>query len=141
MKSLASRAFTLIEVLVVVAIVGLLAGLLITNTDRIFGQSQETVARVFVRDTMKIALMRYKADTGSYPTTAEGLAVLLTAPAGAANRWRGPYLDLPGGRLPVDPWGEPYQYRFPGVKNTGGYDLYSKGEDKVDGTADDIGNW
>lgn len=136
-----THAFTLIEILVVVALLGLLAGLLITNTDKIFGRSQEAVAKVFVRDTLKLALERYRLDTGSYPSTAEGLAALVTAPAARKDNWHGPYLDAPGGRLPVDPWGESYQYRFPGTRNKSGYDLYTKGADKTDGTEDDIGNW
>ena len=135
------RAFSLIEILVVVAIIGLLAGLLITNTDKIFGQSQQVVAKVFVHDSLKTSLTRYRIDVGDYPSTAEGLAALLTAPPSAADRWRGPYLEVPGNKLPVDPWGEPYQYRNPGVKNKGGYDLYSKGPDKTEGSEDDIGNW
>lgn len=141
MKTRSLRAFTLIEILVVVAIVGLLVGLLVTNTDKIFGQSQEVVARVFVRDSMKIALTRYKQDMGSFPSTAEGLGALLVAPANAADRWHGPYLEVPGGKLPLDPWAEPYQYRYPGTRNKDSYDLYSKGVDKTDGTSDDIGNW
>ena len=136
-----SRAFTLIEILVVVAIIGLLAGLLFTNTDKIFGQSQEVVAKVFVRDSLKTALTRYRIDVGDYPSTADGLAALLTAPASAGDRWRGPYADVQGNKLPMDPWGEPYQYRYPGMKNKGGYDLFSKGPDKAEGTDDDIGNW
>lgn len=135
------KAFTLLEILVALAIIGLLAGLAISNSDRIFGQSQETVARIFVRDSLKTSLVRYKIDVGDYPGTAEGLAALLAAPAGKAERWRGPYIDAPGGRLPVDPWGEPYRYRYPGTRNPGGYDLYSVGPDKTEGTDDDIGNW
>ncbi|MFI5336720.1 MAG: type II secretion system major pseudopilin GspG [Opitutales bacterium] len=135
------RAFTLIEILVVVAIIGLLAGLMFTNTDKIFGHSQEVVARVFVRDSLKTSLTRYRIDVGDYPSTADGLAALMTAPAAAADRWRGPYAEVPGGKIPLDPWGEPYQYRYPGTKNKGGYDLFSKGPDKTEGTEDDIGNW
>lgn len=135
------RAFTLIEILVVVAIIGLLAGLLISNTDKIFGQSQEVVARVFVRDSLKTSLVRYKIDLGDYPTTAEGLQALITAPASGAERWNGPYADVTGGKLPSDPWGEPYQYLHPGTRNKSGYDLFSKGPDKTEGTGDDIGNW
>jgi len=141
MNSPRSAAFTLLEILVVLAIIGLLAGLAISNSDKIFGRSQEAVARIFVRDTLKTGLVRYRIDLGDYPPTAEGLSALLSAPAGKADRWRGPYLDAPGNRLPADPWGEPYQYRYPGGKNKGGYDLYSKGPDKTEGTDDDIGNW
>lgn len=141
MKSRSTVAFTLIEILVVVAIIGLLAGLFISNTDKIFGQSQEVVARVFVRDSLKTSLVRYKIDLGGYPTTAEGLGALLTAPSDGADRWRGPYVEVSGNRLPVDPWGEPYQYQYPGSHNKDGYDLFSKGPDKTAGTADDIGNW
>lgn len=137
----ARAAFTLLEILVALAIIGLLAGLAITNSDRIFGQSQEAVARIFVRDSLKTALTRYRIDVGDYPATAEGLGALLAAPANRADRWRGPYAESPGGKLPDDPWGEPYRYRYPGVKNKGGYDLYSVGPDKADGTEDDIGNW
>lgn len=134
-------AFTLLEILVTLAIIGLLAGLAISNSDKIFGQSQEAVAKIFVRDSLKTALTRYRIDLGDYPTTTEGLAALTTAPANKAERWRGPYAEAPGGKLPVDPWGEAYRYRYPGTKNKGGYDLYSVGPDKADGTEDDIGNW
>lgn len=133
--------FTLLEILVVLAIIGLLAGLLITNTDKIFGQSQVAVARIFVRDTLKTPLTRYRMDLGDYPSTAEGLQVLVTAPAVRPEAWHGPYLDAPGGLLPADPWGEPYQYRHPGAKNPGSCDIFSKGPDKTADTADDVGNW
>jgi len=133
--------FTLIEILVVVAIIGLLAGLFISNTDKIFGQSQEVVAQVFVRDSLKTSLVRYKIDVGSYPTTSEGLQALITAPSSGGDRWRGPYVELTGNKLPLDPWGESYQYRYPGTTNKGIYDLFSKGSDRTEGTEDDIGNW
>ncbi len=134
-------AFTLLEILVTLAIIGLLAGLAISNSDKIFGQSQEAVAKIFVRDSLKTSLTRYRIDLGDYPSTGEGLGALLAAPSNKADRWRGPYAETPGGKLPVDPWGEPYRYRDPGVKNQGGYDLYAVGPDKADGTEDDIGNW
>jgi len=135
------RGFTLLEILVVLAILALLLGLVITNTDKIFGQSQEAVTRIFVRDTLKTTLVRYRIDLGDYPSTEEGLQALVTAPGGKADRWHGPYLETPGNKLPLDPWGEPYQYRYPGTKNPGSYDLYSKGADKIPDTADDVGNW
>lgn len=137
----ALRAFTILEILVVLAIIGLLVGLVVTNTDKIFGQSQEAVARIFVRDSMKTPLVRYRIDLGDYPTTAEGLSALVAAPNSAGARWRGPYIDAPGGKVPLDPWGQAYEYRYPGVKNAGGYDLFSKGPDRTADTADDIGNW
>jgi general secretion pathway protein G len=132
---------TLIEILVVLAIIGLLVGVLVTKTDKIFGSSQVAVAGIFVRESSKIPLTTYKHDIGDYPTTAEGLQALVVAPASRADRWRGPYMETTGGKMPSDPWGEPYQYRFPGTKNPGGYDLYSKGPDHQADTADDIGNW
>jgi general secretion pathway protein G len=136
-----TSAFTLIEILIVLAIFGLLIGVAISNTDKIFGRSQEAIARIFVRDSLKTSLMRYRIDMGDYPNTADGLAALLAAPSTRAELWRGPYAETPGGQLPLDPWGEPYRYLHPGTKNKGGYDLYSKGPDKTEGTADDIGNW
>ena len=129
------------EILIVLAIIGLLAGLAVSNSDKIFGSSQVAIAKVFVRDSLKTSLVRYRVDMGDFPSTAEGLHALLIAPASKASRWLGPYVDAPGNRLPADPWGEPYQYRFPGTKNPGSYDLFSKGPDKVEGTEDDLGNW
>ena len=140
-RARARRAFTLLEVLVVLAILALLLTLLITNTDKIFGQSQEAVARIFVRDSLKTTLVRYRIDLGDYPSTEEGLEALVVAPGGKTERWHGPYLETPGNKLPLDPWGEPYQYRYPGTKNTTSYDIFSKGPDKIADTADDIGNW
>ena len=136
-----ARAFSIMEILVVIAIIGLLVGLVVTNVDNVFGQSQEKVARLFVQQSIKTPLVRYRIDVGDYPSTAEGLAALITAPASAADKWKGPYLDSSGGKLPLDPWGQPYEYRSPGTKNAGGYDVYSRGPDKMADTADDIGNW
>ncbi len=133
--------FTLLEMIVVLAIIGLIVGLVVTKVGNIFGDSQESVAKIFVRESMSMPLTRYRIDMGAYPTTGEGLASLVSAPTGGAERWRGPYLDTPGGKLPVDPWGQAYEYRYPGTKNPSGYDLYSKGPDKTPDTADDIGNW
>ncbi|MBL9195033.1 MAG: type II secretion system major pseudopilin GspG [Opitutaceae bacterium] len=135
------QAFTLLEILVVLAIIGLLVGLAVTNVEGILGGNRVKVTEMFVQTTMKTPITAYRLDMGDYPSTAEGLQVLLTAPSNRADRWHGPYLEMKGGKLPLDPWGEPYQYRYPGVKNKLGYDLWSKGNDRTDGTADDIGNW
>ena len=134
-----ATGFTLLEILVVLAIIGLLAGLAITNVDKIFGGAQGSTARLQVRDSMRTSLTSYRIAMGDYPTTAEGLNALITPPASKADRWHGPYLEP--AKIPLDPWGEPLQYAFPGTKNKGGYDLWSKGPDKQSGTEDDIGNW
>jgi len=135
------RAFTLLEILVVLAIIGLLVGLAVTRVGGIFGAKQEDIARLFVNSSVKTPLTAYRIDMGGYPTTAEGLQALVSAPQNRADSWKGPYIESPGGKLPMDPWQEPYLYRFPGIKNKDSYDLYSKGPDKAEGTPDDIGNW
>ena len=132
-------AFTLLEILVVLAIVVMLVGLAVTNVGNLFSGSQKDIAKIFVNQSMQTPLAAYKIHMGDFPSTAEGLQALITAPANKADRWRGPYLQ--DNKLPVDPWGEPYQYRYPGAKNKTTYDLWSKGPDKADGTEDDIGNW
>lgn len=134
-----AAAFTLLEILVVLAIIGLLAGLAITNVDKIFGGAQVSTVRLQVRDSMRTSLTSYRIAMGDYPTTSEGLQALINPPSSKGDRWHGPYLEPPV--IPKDPWGEPLQYAYPGTKNKGGYDLWSKGPDKQSGTEDDIGNW
>ena len=126
---------------VVLAIIGMLLGVIVTRIGNTFGRSQETIARIFVRDSISLPLTNYRIDLGDYPSTTEGLAALVSAPSNVIEKWHGPYIDVTGGKLPTDPWGQPYEYRYPGVKNSGKYDLYSKGPDKTADTADDIGNW
>ena len=135
------RAFTLIEILVVVAIIALLASVLLKGIGGTFDDSQKKIARLFIQTGLRTSLERYKLDMGSYPNTTEGLAALIVAPASGSESWRGPYSEAEGGKLQSDPWNEQYQYRFPGTKNKTKYDLYSKGPDKTAETEDDIGNW
>ena len=123
------------------AIIGLIVGVAMSNLTGIFSRSQVNVAKLFVNSEVEIPLTSYRVDVGDYPTTEEGLQALFTAPAGKTDRWRGPYVT-DGTKFPItDPWGEPYQYRYPGVHNKGSYDCWSKGPDRADGTDDDIGNW
>lgn len=133
------RGFTLLEIMIAIAILGMLVALGVANLDTIFGGAQAKTAHLFVNESIKLPLTTYRIQMGDYPSTAEGLQALITPPANRADQWHGPYLN--DAKLPVDPWGEPYVYRYPGVKNKTGYDVFSKGPDKTEGTKDDIGNW
>jgi len=135
----AVRGFTLLEILVVLAIIGLVAGLAISKVGNIFDGAKIDTARLFVNTSVKLPLSAYKFSVGDFPSTADGLQALITQPSRGAANWRGPYLE--GGKVPLDPWQEPYQYAFPGVRNKGSFDIWSKGPDKQSGTEDDVGNW
>jgi general secretion pathway protein G len=116
-----------------------LATVAIGNLGGIFSGQQDKVAGLFVKQTLDTALVPYRLDVGNYPSTEEGLTALMKAPAGKEAKWKGAYLK----ELPLDPWGNPYQYRYPGTKNINaarGYDAWSWGPDGSE-SADDIGNW
>lgn len=134
----AVRAFTVFEILVVIAIIGMLVGLTVGNIGKFFGDAKLDLAGVFVKSSIKVPMQKYSMDLGDYPTTAEGLQSLIAAPSSRAERWRGPYLQE--NKIPEDPWKRPYQYRYPGVRNKSGYDVFSFGPDGVE-SEDDIGNW
>src|SRR4051812_4836050 len=134
-----SAGFTLLEILVVLAIIGLLAGLAISNMDKIFSGAQVKTTQLQVKDSMRVPLMSYKIHMGDFPSTSEGLQALVTPPSNKAGSWHGPYLEP--AKIPLDHWNEPLQYEYPGKHNKESYDLWSKGPDKQSGTADDIGNW
>lgn len=129
-------AFTLLEILIAIALLAAIAALLIGDLDRVLGGGRTGVARIFVNETMENPLMNFRIHMGRYPTTEEGLQALLTRPSEEAENWQGPYIR----RLPNDPWGNPYQYRFPGERNPDGFDLWSWGPDGRDSDAN-IGNW
>jgi len=131
------RGFTLLELLVVIVIIGLLAGYVGPKYFAQVGKSEIKVARAQI-DAFEKALDTYRLDVGRYPTTEQGLAALEQRPNNEA-KWQGPYLKK---AIPLDPWGKPYQYRSPGEK--GEVDIYSFGKDGQaggEGENADIGNW
>lgn len=117
------RGFTLLELLVVLAILGLLIGLVAPAVMHQFGSAKEKIAQQSV-ERLATILDMYKLDVGSYPTTEQGLQALLTQPQGVAH-WDGPYLK--GDKLPEDPWGHPFVYRSPSERPGHEFDLYSLG--------------
>ena len=129
--------FTLLELLVVMVIIGLLAGYVGPKLFGQIGKSEVKVTRTQI-DGFGKALDQYRVDTGHYPGTEQGLAALMTQPAGEP-KWAGPYLSK---GVPVDPWGNDYRYASPGEH--GEYDLLSYGRDGRPGGAGedaDITNW
>jgi general secretion pathway protein G len=127
--------FTLVELLLVLVILGILAALVLPKFTGRTEQARLTAAQTQI-STFGTALDAFEVDTGSYPRGQDGLQQLLVAPADI-NGWRGPYLKSD---IPLDPWGHPYVYEYPGRVNVNGYDLHSAGPDGQPGTADDIAN-
>jgi len=132
------QGFTLLELLVVMVIIGLLAGLVAPRYFAQVGKSQVKIARSQI-DALEKALDQYRIDMGRYPTTEEGLDSLVSAPLNELN-WAGPYLKK---SVPPDPWGHPYVYASPGTHNND-IDLMSYGKDgRPGGTGEnaDLTNW
>lgn len=128
-KSGSDRGFTLLELLVVIVIIGLLAAFVAPKYFGQIGKSKTQMARAQI-EALDKALDQYRLDTGVYPTTAQGLAALLTQPAGEVN-WRGPYLKK---ETPLDPWGNAYVYKSPG-NDEREFELVSFGLDAAPGGA------
>ena len=126
-----AAGFTLLELLVVIVIIGLLAGYVAPKYFAQVGKSEIQVARAQI-DALEKALDQYRLDNRHYPSTEQGLEALLNRPA-SATAWNGPYLRK---AVPTDPWGRPYLYRTPGQK--GEYEVVSYGRDgKPGGTGED----
>jgi general secretion pathway protein G len=119
--------FSLIELLVVLAIIGLIMGLVGPRVLNYLSDARAKTARLQI-ESFSNSLDLFSMDAGRYPTSQEGLSVLVRQPPGMTN-WNGPYLK--GGVLPSDPWGNPYVYRAPGSQ--GPYDLISHGSDGREG--------
>lgn len=139
-RSIAQRGFTLIEIMVVVVIIGLLAAVIVPQVVDKVDQARVAKAKQDIT-SLETALTMYRLDNSKYPNTDQGLSSLTTQPTDPSIRhWR------PGGyikRISKDPWGNDYQYVYPGTHG-GEYDLYSLGADNQaggEGTDADVGNW
>lgn len=133
------KAFTLIEIMLVVVIIGILAALVVPRLAGRSEQARQAAARADIEANLATALDLYELDNGQYPTTEQGLVALVEKPAAPPEplNWRGPYLK----KEPKDPWGRAYVYKSPGEHNAADYDLASMGKDGVEGGADDVVNW
>jgi general secretion pathway protein G len=128
--------FTLIEVILVLSILGVIAGMAVPRllNRQKYANSDATLLTI---EGIEQAIKLYSIDhLGELPTQQAGLLSLVTPPQGKSKQWRGPYLDM----LPKDAWGQPIEYRCPGKLHPKGYDLVSAGPDKVMGTEDDLSN-
>jgi general secretion pathway protein G len=128
------KAFTLIELMLVVIIIGVLSAMVVP---RLAGRSEQAriqAAKTDINSSIPMALDLYEMDLGHYP---ELLDYLRTTPGTDAESWRGPYLK----KKPLDPWGKVYIYKAPGEHNTDSYDLSSMGSDGKPDTTDDVVNW
>jgi len=132
----APQAFTLIELLLVLVILGILAAIVVPKFSGRTEQARLTAAQSQIA-TFGTALDAFEVDNGYYPKGKNGLNELVQQPGNAPN-WRGPYLK---GQVPLDPWGRPYSYECPGKYNPTSYDLMSVGPDGRAGNEDDINNW
>lgn len=119
------RGFTLMEIIIVIALIALIVGAGFSNLGGIFSDNQKKIAETDIQ-ALETPLFAYQVKHGAYPTTEEGLQAVVDS--GELKK------------LPEDPWKRPFGYRFPGEKNKGGYDLWSLGPDGIE-SEDDITNW
>jgi general secretion pathway protein G len=133
-------AFTLVEIMVVVIILAILAATIIPQFSGTTEEAKVSAAKHDIA-TLENCLERFFLNLGRYPTSEEGLRVLVTPPADGEKKWRGPYIK----ELRPDPWGHAYAYRSPGTHGVAKtYDLWSRGADGADGgegVNSDITNW
>lgn len=130
------NAFTLIELLLVMVILVILASIVVPKMTGYSERARKSKAVTEI-GSFKTALSAFEIDCGRFPTTEEGLNALVHAPSGVQGFKQGGYMD----EIPLDPWGNPYQYRAPGQHNPDTYDVFTMGADGHEGGTDDIGNW
>lgn len=131
------KAFTLIEIMLVVIIIAALSAMVVPRLAGRSEQAKIAVARTDIDTNLATALKLFELDNGFFPSTPQGLQALHVKPTASPipSNWNGPYIE----KTPVDPWGNPYEYFSPG-KHRPDYDLSSKGAN-VNSTEDDITNW
>ena len=136
-RSALRSGFTLIESMMVVMIIGLLAGVAAYNLGDNIGVAKDTKIRSDLQ-TIQTQLMVYESMNGFPPSSEQGLRALVQQPSSnpAPRAWRQLLKEVP-----LDPWGMEYQYVQPGRRNSESYDIFSAGKDRTPGTEDDIGNW
>jgi general secretion pathway protein G len=128
-----SHAFTLIEMMVVLVVIGIIAAIIIPQFVGSSEDAKVATAKASIAE-LESAVERFYVQMDRYPTPEEGLQALVDAPAGDdSKKWRGPYVK----QLRDDPWGHPYQYAYPGTHHPSSFDLWSAGGD----SKTEIGNW
>jgi len=127
------KGFTLIEIMLVVAIIGVLAAMVVPKLTGRTKQTKIAVTQADVDVNVPLSLDLYELDMGQFPSDLDSLMENKTN----SDSWHGPYLK----KVPKDAWGQEYIYKSPGERNKYGYDIYSAGPDGQNGTNDDICNW
>jgi general secretion pathway protein G len=131
-----SDAFTLLEIMVVVIILGVLAATILPQFIGTTYDAKVSASKAHIAE-LESAVERFNLHMDRYPTMEEGLKALVEAPAGSEGKWRGPYIS----QLRSDPWDHPYEYRIPGTHHPNRFDIWSRGADHGEGQGKDIGNW
>jgi general secretion pathway protein G len=132
----AKHGFTLMEMMLVLAIIAVIVGIAVNGIMGAGEQGDLTKAKITV-SSLETKLTQFKLNALRYPTQSEGLEALVKRPGGLTKPW----IQGTTAENIIDPWGETYQYRNPAKRSTKAYDVFSKGPDRNEGTVDDIGNW
>jgi general secretion pathway protein G len=135
------RGMTIIEIMVVLMIIGIIATFVTINVVDRLSQSKIEATQIQIKNISN-AVGLYRMTCDRYPSSEDGLASLVSAPtSGTCKNYPEAGFLNEGSDVPMDPYGNPYQYSYPGTNNAKSFDLWSMGSDGEDGTEDDIGNW